>query len=1357
MLKRIYFLLALIFLVFHHQGIAQQLYFSTLSVKDGLPSNIISGIAQDDSDFIWVGTGNGLARYDGYQFKTFKKTNQLNSLSSNEISCLLQSGENLWIGTWGGLCKINTRTFAITRITDVGNNAIRTLAKGSGQTIWVGTENGLLQLNEASQSVTKTYHTNNSGLSHNTIRSIYEGKDGSVWVGTYDKLNKLPAHGGLFQVFDLKGTYKPTLKNNLVCGEIKPAHSGTDSLLWIGTETGLCLFNTITEKFELWGDQQVSLSNEVIKCIYLNEAGKVWLGTDFGLNILEPVTKKISSYFHNPQSPFSIANNAIWQIFEDRGGVIWLVTSNGLSKINKHPNLYTFYEVSSQIENQTAGNQVKDILTTNTGVTWLATLHGVHRIDKTGKTTLFDTQPSIPNRLLLNNTYALEEDSLNRIWIGTAGGINIWDEPNRKMYSITANPENGLVTNYIARFIKDTEGSIWVSTYQGGLYKVAGDFSDPKKIKFLSANREFGSEKIVAGANGLWFTLNNELFRLDIKTNTQIKIDQFSNLVGKGDIHCLYFSTNKTLWAGTQNGLIEIEYDGVHNKITFHPIKTGHDIYVGNLMEDEQGNIWGTANQFIFKYSIKGEIDIFPLEKDLPLKSFYQGCAALKDTGEILFGGDNGFVSVNPQQTHTLFYKPKVYITALEINNKIVNYGDTVDNQVLITKDIAYTSNLSLDFAHRSLMFGFASLHYWQPDMNVYAYKLEGFDNDWIYVSGLKNFAVYSNLAPGNYVFRVKGTNNYGQWNEEPAIVNILVKPPLFLSKAFILLYGLLIIAGVVFGLRIYASRLKLSNELEITRLEKNHAEELSQTKQKFFTNISHELRTPVSLILPPIHQLLKDGKLDAESRGLISLAEKNSHRLLRVINQILDFRKLESDTLQLKVSKVNLVNFSREIHSLFSDKANRKKISFSFTSTEPELAAWIDSEKIETVLFNILSNAFKFTPQGGSITVSLQKETPGDKYAQGSVCIKISDTGIGISVEEKSKIFEPFYQTNEARQMETGTGIGLALASEYIKLHHGHIQVESIKGSGTTFVLHLPLGKTHFPIDYIHDEQELELIATKETSAFPTQNSYRLDLHSNKPLILIIDDSPDMIELIRLSLSHKYNFITAENGEEGMLKVISFLPELVISDVMMPVMDGLTFCKRIKENSRTSHIAIILITAQSLTSQKIEGIRVGADAYVTKPFELEYLEANIDHLLARKLELINYLKSVLNTGSVKSDKENEDEKFVKKVMNIIEANIADPGFGVEQLSEEIGMSASYLYRKLKSLTQLSTNEIIKKYRLKKASILLRNKGGNVTEIMYEVGFANLSYFSKCFKAEYGLNPKDYQQQMSKNSVDLKL
>lgn len=1335
---------------------SQQLFFSTLSLKDGLPSNIISGITQDRHDFIWIGTGNGLTRYDGSRFRTFQKSESERSLPSNEISCLLADGDYVWVGTWNGLCKINTITYEVTRI-DLGKNkTVRVLYKGINDILWIGTENGLVKYHTGKEEVVTVFNAAEHGLSHNTIRSIYETREGTLWVGTYDKLNKLTNGSTRFRVFDVKGVYKQSLNNNLICGEIRPFSRENDSLLWVGTETGLCLFDTGNETYQHFGEHNANFSNEVIKCTYLDDEGNLWLGTDFGLNVFDHKKQVNQSYFHNPSIPYSIANNAIWQIFEDSGGVIWFVTSNGLSRLNKHRNFYDYHQVYDQIDGQVVGNQLKSILVTSKGVVWLATLHGVIRIDpRNNKKELFDTR-SDAKKILLNNTYALEEDEFGRIWIGTAGGINVWDENDGKMYAITANATNGLVTNYIARFIKGTDGSFWISTYQGGLLKANGDFRDINSLRFESVTSEFGSEKVVSGAGAIWYSMYNELFRVDEKELTQNRIHHFNDLANKRDIHCLYFSKKGRLWAGTQDGLIE--YDPAGGSAAFHPIVTGNDVHIGNIDEDGAGNIIGVTSHFIFRFHHDTRYtEIFPLDRDLPLKSFFYGCSSKSPDGEIVFGGDNGYISFRPEKLTPNAYHPKLYITALEVNNKLVTNDDAIDGKTLLENDISFTNTLTLDYAHRSsISFEFSSLHYWQPAINVYAYKLEGFDDEWKYVSGQKNFAVYSNLPPQTYTLRVKGTNNYGMWSDHEAALSIIVKPPLFLSPGFLIAYGLVFVGLVFLALRTYSARLRLRNELKITRLEKEHAEELAQAKQQFFTNISHELRTPISLILPPIHQILSRGNLDNESLKLIRLAEKNSHRLLRVINQILDFRKLENDNLNVKVTSLELVGFCQDVHALFADKAERKNIVFTLTTSIRQIRIWIDTDKIETVLFNLLSNAFKFTQKGGAIDMSIRQLPRNANYPEGIAEIKITDSGIGIHPDDKHRIFEPFYQAREAKQMEIGTGIGLALASEYVKLHHGEIQVESTEGKGSSFTILLPLGNAHFPVDYLHDHEEVDLVATKKTANDNSLTPYRFDLKSNKPLIMIIDDSDDIIDFVRISLHDKYNFVSAENGEEGLQKAINFLPEIIISDIMMPVMDGLTLCKKIKENPRTSHISIILLTAKDLSAHKIEGIRTGADVYITKPFEIEFLEANIDHLIVRKKELSDYLKNELITQPVSgSNNENVDDKFLKKVISIIEANISNPDFSVEKLGDEIGMSSTHLYRKLKSITRVSANEIIKKYRLKKASLLLQNNEGNISQIMYDVGFSNLSYFSKCFKTEFGLTPREYQQKHSKSRADI--
>jgi signal transduction histidine kinase/DNA-binding response OmpR family regulator/streptogramin lyase len=1325
----------------------QSFFFSNLSTRDGLPSNIVSAITQDQYDFIWIGTGNGLARYDGYTFKTFKRKEEENSLPANEISALLKDGDFVWVGTWQGLCKINTRNFKITRIDLKEHTVVRTLHKGSHGNIWIGTATGLLRLDKHENL--KSYTSENNNLSHNTIRSIHEDTKGNLWVGTYNKLNKLVPGSDRFISIDLKGDYKPELKNNLIC-DIKPVKD-TDSLLWIGTETGLCLLNTSTNQYIHFSGKNTGFSNEVVKNIYTDRDGQLWLGTDFGLNLYNSHSKKITSYFHNPQVSYSIANNVIWQIFEDAGGVIWIVTSNGLTKINKHNHLFSYHEVSHKIDDQIIGNQVKSVLISKKGIRWIATIHGVIRLNpETNARKVFDVDSRASERILLNNVFALEEDDFGRIWIGTAGGINVWDEEKQVMHAISAGDNNGLTSNYIAKFIKGADGSFWVSAWEGGLFKIVGGFEKLNPVKFEFVG-DFASEKVMYALNALWSIHNNQLFRIDLHTYVTTSIDAFNGIARGKDIYNIYYAPKGSIWAGTLNGLIE--YKPTLDSAEYHSIITGNEIDFNNLISDQGGNIWAAADKFILKYEpLTNTTEMFPLDKELPLKTFYTNCSARSGNNDLIFGGDNGYISfgtnIKPND-----YQPNVFITSIEINNKQLQPFQKLNDHTTLKEDVSFLNELSLDYAQRSFSLGFASLHYWQPEINVFAYRLEGFEKEWKYVSGFKNFAVYSNLMPGTYTLRIKGTNNYGIWSSQEVAVKIIVRPPLFLSPLFIVAYIFIVITAIVIALRIYVVRLKLTNEVKIARLEKTHVEDIVQAKQQFFTSISHELRTPISLIIPPIQQVLKHGNLDIESRSLITLAEKNSQRLLRLINQILDFRKLEHENQSLTISAFDLVPFCQELYSLFADKAARNEIDFIFNPLVKSCPIWADKEKVEIIIFNLLSNAFKFTPKKGSISITIAL----DEIAlppHGAATLSIADSGIGIAQDQHTKIFEEFYQISDANKMEDGSGIGLTLVAAYTKLHRGDLKLTSVKGNGSTFSVFLPLGSDHLPVDKSNNGKEVTVLATRATEN--KEKDYHYNLKSDKPLILLVEDNADMIDFISVTLKSKYNFITADNGEDGLQKAHNLMPEVIISDIMMPVMDGLELCRKIKQDIKTSPIPIILLTAKSLTTQKIEGIRMGADIYITKPFEIELLEAHIDHLLERKAELVQYFKNELITQPVAdTGRENEDDRFLKKVMNTIEANIAHPDFSVETLSEAMGMSSTHLYRKLKSLTHLSANEIIKRYRIKKASLLLKNKEGNISEIMYEVGFSNLSYFSKCFKAEFGLTPKEYQQRESKHSFDL--
>ncbi|SDL06151.1 Signal transduction histidine kinase [Catalinimonas alkaloidigena] len=1319
---------------------AQTLYFSTLSVRDGLPAPQTTAIVQDAYGFLWLGTSQGLARYDGYRFQAFPRGDSMSFPASLGINALVAAGDTLWIGTWKGLYKMSVVTFQTTRV-DVGaENTIRCLYQDRQGDVWVGSSGGLWHFPRhggAGQHFTQ----HNSRLSHNTVRALYQDRTGTLWVGTYDGLNQLAPGASHFRNYDLKGNYAPAPDNNLI-GAIQPVSATADSLLWVGTETGLCLFDPTAGTYQHFNRHNAGFSNDVVKSILVAADQRLWLGTDFGLNLFDPRTRTTTTYFHQPQVPHSLPSNVVWQFFEDRGGVRWLATSNGVSRLKPARIAYTFHEVTAEQDGQTIGNQVRDVLVARDGAKWLATLHGVIRIDPTtGARRWFRSTDPGPTRLLLDNAFTLAEDDRGRIWIGTAGGINLWNEATQRMETLTACMQNGLNSNYIGKILRSPEGSFWVVAWDGGLFRVSGTEGAAADMRFRQVD-EVAAERSVAGDDALWSIQYNQLFRIDWTTGQKQRIETFAGHARGQEIQSLCRSRTGVLWATTQRGLLE--YRPTSDQAVFHPLVMGNAGTLANLLEDDEGNLWGTTPQYLLKYQVTtGALRTFPLEKELPLTSFYNGCATRSATGEFLLGGDNGYLSFFPEALAPDPYRPPVHLTSLQINNQAVATGEKVDGKALLHHDISFTDALHLDYGQRSLAFEFAALDYWQPALNTYAYRLEGFDDDWHYTTGAKNFAVYANLTPGTYTLAVKGTNNFGLWSDQVATLRIHIRPPLLLSPGFLVGYVVLILGAAFAGLRLYTARMKLKNELHIARLERQHAEELVETKQRFFTNLSHELRTPISLILPPIRQVLKQGKLDEASSGLMALAEKNAQRLLRVVNQILDVRKLENDVLPLRVTPFDLVEFCRELTTLFADRAARKQIRFAFRTDLDTCEVWADTEKVETVIYNLLSNAFKFTPDGGSVTLALQR-LHDDAYPHDAVSLVVQDTGMGISADEQRRIFERFYQTPAAKAKEPGSGIGLTLVAEYIRLHHGRISVESALQQGSRFTVVLPLGNAHFPVDLWQEEPALELWATKTPLPVP----YRYELASDKPLVLIVEDNPQMVDFIRLSLRHKYHFLVAENGEEGLAKATQFSPDVIVSDSMMPVMDGLLFCRKLKESPQMRHIPFLFLTAKSLPTHVLEGIQTGADLYLTKPVDMDLLEAHLDQMIARQQEMLHYFKNeVLLQPAAPSATETVDEKFIKKIMQALEAHLDDPAFSVEVLASEVGLSTTHLYRKLKSLTDLSGNQLIRKYRLRKASLLLSGQAGNVSEAMYATGFTSLSYFSKCFKAEFGLTPKEFQQQ----------
>lgn len=1325
LVKRFSFLLFLL-CIFSFARAKQTVSFSNLTTRDGLSSNIANSIVQDKYGFMWIGTQEGLHRYDGFKMTVFQQTNSARSVSSNNISTLLCDDDYIWIGTWDGLNKINIHTFEVHRINTGESGVIRALYKDSKEQIWIGTSEGLLVHNKTTGGF-KHYNSSNSNLSHNTIRYFYQTSAGDMWIGTYDGLNRF--RNGEFTSYNLKGSYKPLLENNLIV-YIKPFNAENDSLLWVGTETGLVRFNTFTGDYTLYNASNTRLSNEVVKCIYHQNDTILWLGTDFGLNIFNTRTLDVETHYHDPLIDHTIASNVIWEIFEDRQKRLWLITSNGVSVTDKSQPFYSFYEQYFSRAEPRIGNQVKDILFSSDGMIWMATIHGVVKKNpETGTEKTFTTSSPPQERILLNNVYALKEDERGRIWIGTAGGINIWDAEKNEMHSITANRENGLLSNYISGFATDFDGKLWVTAWEGGLFRISWDGEEPESMRFQLVDPN-GDGRLLATPGHILYGSNNTFWLIDNESLEKKPVDKVNKALINKQISALMAGSDGTVWIGTLQELIR--YFPEKDSIAIVSVHTGRPRKIINLQEDNNGNIWATTPEAIISLKLPGpEQILIPVDKNSPLKGFYPHCSDITNSGQVLFGGDNGYILIEPETRDSGERTPEVFISGLLVNNRQTSPTDTIG---LLEKDIAFTEHLRLKHNQNSLTFEFSTLDYLFPEFVQFQYRLG--QEEWMLTSGEKNFAVFSNLKPGDYVFEVKGSDRFGIWSE-PQALQISIVPSLWLSRTFIIMYFVLAISVSWYAYRVYRNRRRLRNELQLIRLEKQHSEALYQAKIRFFTNISHEFRTPLSLIIPPLQELLKGNSNRINQKKLLKLANRNAQRLYKLVNQLLDFRKIEAEKLELAPSPMELVTFCREIFNSFDDLALRNEIDYSFVSNVDELTLEADREKLETIVFNLLSNAFKYTPFNGciSLEISLVKLEADESNA----VISVKDTGIGIAKEEQTHIFEQFYQTTESKSLKKGSGIGLTLAQEYARLHNGNIDVKSEPGEGSEFVLSLPVK----PANYTRSAETTNNSNKKQTVS---KQQLKPELPVTAKRILVVDDNEDILELIEMNLNDRYLITTAKNGEEALNMIERVQPHLVVSDVMMPVMDGIELCERIKLNKSTMHIPVILLTARSLEIHKTEGISKGADLYITKPFDMDYLKSAISGIFRREKQMTDYIKTqlVISPGNATDPGKNQDELFLKKVMSLIENNISNPELSVEMLGSALGMSATHLYRKLKENTGYSTREIIMNYRMQKAAHMIANNEGNVSEIMYAVGFSSLSGFSRSFKAKFGVAPSAY-------------
>lgn len=1345
--------------------------FDHLTTNDGLSHNGVSHIFQDKKGFIWISTLNGLNRYDGRVFKSIEYVpGDTNSLSDNEVNFVLEDSKGLlWIATQDGLNILNPFYEKISRFAFnhlLNSNEIITLEEDVHGNIWIGTRKGLNHFNTKTKELTsfKSNPLDKKSLSSNNIKSIFSDKSGNLWIGTAKGLCLYDFQSNSFKVFLHDSLKSNTIANNVI-NNITEDRSGN---LWLATLNGLSKLVLRTGEIEFenyFFDDETETTKKLnrIRSLDYDSKGNLWLGTiGGGLIVFDPVTKKYSNYQYSQNDISSICDNDVFALFVDNFDNVWIGSSKkGISKYSPTKSRFDLFKPESFAVKEIPANDVTAVYTDAEKRLWLGTNGNgisVYRLDDYYYPVklLFELKKNETGGLSSNFITSIVKDRDGFYWIGTlAGGLIRFNELKRKIEIFKNNRDDSLSlsNNYINTIYEDSKGDIWIGTSAGGVNKFNKKNNNFVRFVYDPAKpqKNLNSPEVTSicednNGNLLFGTTTGglNLYNPNTEEFTHFTFSDKNNSgISSRKILCLYRDKKGRIWIGTYGGGLNLfsnnsfvhfsEKDGLPSNIIY------------SISEDNAGNLWLATNKGISRFNPESkEIKNFDESDGLQGKEFNaRAVTKMSASGIIYFGGTKGLNIYHhlPISVNTNF--PVIVISDFKVfNQSVIPGGDSP-----VKESISYAKEINLSHDQDVISFSFASLDFTSPSKIRYAYKLEGFDKDWIY-SGNNNEATYTNLNPGDYVFKVKATNSDGVWNKTASEIFLTVHPPFWRTWWAKLFYVFVVIAGL-FAIRKYeTSRIKLRNELKLREFESQKLHEVDQIKSRFFANLSHEFRTPLMLIKGPVEQLQTQIS-DSDVNSKLNMVSRNIHNLQTLIDQLLELSQLEASAIPVKAKQQNIITTLKGLVSSFESLAKQRNIALSFTSELTTLDVWFDADKLEKIINNLLSNAVKFTKDGGSISVLLNKTTVDHKeFAQ----ITVADTGIGIDENKIDIIFDRFYQADDSPNKSFGgSGIGLALVKELVDLHKWQINVKSKLNVGSEFSLKIPLW------DYLDDSQKI-IDAPKITSSSysdlesETISSSKTEIDGKeeniqqkqqKPSILIVEDSEDVRIYLKDLLRNDYNILEAENGIKGIETAAENSPDLIISDIMMPSMDGIEFCRRIKSSWETSHIPVILLTAKVSSESKIEGLETGADDYLIKPFESRELFVRIKNLLEQRKRLkekfakeIKITAEAITTNSV-------DNEFLTKAFGAIEKNISDPDFTAEDLAKELYMSLSQLRRKLIALTGESPGEFLRTYKLKRAAQLILEKRLSITQIAFEVGFNSPSHFTKAFQQQFNCLPTE--------------
>lgn len=1316
-----------------------QVYFEQITVERGLSQSSVLSIAQDSTGFLWFGTKDGLSRYDSRQFEVYRYNSQdPGSISSslNVNALLTDSKGNLWVGTQNGLNRYLPESNSFERFqynpkqkNTISNNVVRCIYEDKQNNIWIGTDSGLNKLIDGKYF--ERFLSNRNGIANNIVKAIYQDTDNTLWVGTQNGLTSIIFKNNTYRFKTY--THNDRDEKSLAANDVNSITEDLNHNLWIGTHfKGLDLFDKTDETFKHFTAQsgnKNSLSSNVIRKIRVLKDGKLWIATLNGINVYDPVNHLFNVYQHDPEDPTTLNQNSIYDILQDNAGSVWIGTYYGGINVY-HANAIPFkvYKHYSY-KNSLSSNIISAIVEDGKHNLWIGTeAEGLNYYNRTtGRFTNFRSNPS-ENSLSSNLIKAISIDRNGDVWIAAyEGGLDFYSPKTGKFRNYKlGNSNNSLASNRVTCLLNDKEGRFWVGS-KNGLYKYNSaentfiSLIDSKEKNHLSSkaiNFVFQDK-----AQTIWVSTSDGVFYLKKGGSFFNKINLKSNKTILNNINCIQQDSKGELWFGSYNqGLLSFNLK--NKKVYIY--NTAHGLPANNIIgivEDNDGYLWISTDKGLAKLEA-GTFKVYTRRDGLPGNVFNYNSFLKDSNGELFFGGYNGMVSFLPKSIKENKKVPRVVFTGLKLFSKEVHIGD---QSKLISKSLPKTDEITFSYDQNIFSIDFSVLNFIKSGKNKYAYKLDGFEKHWNNTD--IPTATFTNLPDGEYHLLVKGANNDGVWSKDIASINIIVKPP-FWKTWWAYLFYLLLLAGIFF----LFTRFLLMKAL----LKREH--DINKIKLDFFTHVSHEIRTPLTLISGPLEKIIQDTQENKSINRQLLGVNKNVRRLSRLVNELMDFRKVESGKMKLNITSDNLVSFAKEIYLSFQQIAIQKGVDYKFISSEKNIEASFDKDQLEKVLYNLLTNAFKFVPDAGEITLNITKAD--------DIKIRVSDNGPGIPKESKPKIFTDFYQAGNSEERKGGTGIGLALSRSIAKLHHGDLILEDDTNI-TSFCLILKTGNKHFKKEDIKQPVNAESVEDytlqSEIEAADNQNEEKQgDNDVPKPLILVVDDNSEIREFLISALNRDYEVLSAENGEIALALATGKIPDLIISDVMMPVMDGFEFCRNIKLDERTSHIPIILLTARSGDIHELDGLKTGADVYLTKPFSMQKLQLNVSNLLMLQENMRKKFSQQLTLEPLNILIESSDEEFLNKVLTLLEENITNTDFNVNQFASEIGMSTPVFYKKIKALTGLTVNNFVKSFRLKRAAQLLEQNAGTVYEISYMVGFNDAKYFSKEFRKQFGQSPTEY-------------